>query len=98
VNDLLALSKESTQKEIALKLENIQLKNTTAELESRVKKLAEEMRKKDSDLMISSEDGYKLKIEFFSRVRDSLKQKLSDYKSKDVKEGSGNIAFLDDEA
>lgn len=45
-----------------MKLENIQLKNINAELESRAKKLTEELRKKDSDLMISSEDGYKLKI------------------------------------
>jgi len=30
-------------------------------------------------MMISAEDGSKLKVEFFTRVRDSLKEKLQAY-------------------
>lgn len=46
--------------------------------------------------MISSEDSSKLKIEFFTRVRDSLRQKFTDYKSKDNRGSGNNLAFLDD--
>lgn len=42
----------------------------------------EESRKKEKDLTISGDDASKLKIEFFTRIRDSLKQKFMDYKSK----------------
>jgi hypothetical protein len=51
-------------------------------MESTIKKQSEEIRKKDSDFMINTEDASKLKIELFTRVRDSLKKKLLDYKSK----------------
>ena len=48
INELLSASKEATQREISIKLENIQLKNTNAELESKLKKMQEENRKKES--------------------------------------------------
>jgi hypothetical protein len=74
------------------------LKNRFSELESKFKRLSEEMRKKDNDFMINTEDASKLKIEFFTRVRDSLKRKFLDYKAKENQEGSGGkIDFLDDE-
>lgn len=46
--------------------------------------------------MINSEDGSKLKIEFFSRIRDSLKMRLEEYKIKDNKGSDNKIDFLDD--
>jgi hypothetical protein len=46
VNELLSLSKDATQKEISIKLENIQIKNLNAELDSKLKKMIEENRKK----------------------------------------------------
>jgi len=56
------------------------------------------MRKKENEFMINAEDSNKLKVELFTRVRDSLKKKLTDYKSKENQEGSGGrIDFLDDE-
>lgn len=79
VNELLALNKEATQKEISFKLDNIKLSNKIAELESKLKKQAEEIRKKDADFMINTEDASKLKIELFTRVRDSLKKKFIEY-------------------
>lgn len=94
VNELLSINKEATQKEINIKLENIQLKNHIAELDSKLKKQTEEMRKKENDFMINTEDASKMKIEFFTRVRDSLKRKFLDYKAKENQDGSGGkIAF-----
>ena len=61
---------------MAAKLENIKLKNAYAELESKLKRVNEELHKKNEDFMISKGDSSKLKIEFFTRIRDSLKVKL----------------------
>lgn len=47
-----------------------------------MKKLNEELHKKNNDFMLTKEDSSKLKIEFFSRIRDSLKEKLEEFKLK----------------
>ena len=47
---------------MAAKLENIKLKNAYAELESKLKRVSEELHKKNEDFMISKGDSSKLKI------------------------------------
>ena len=73
---MLAMSKEATQKEMAAKLENIKLRNSNSELEGKIKKLMEEVHQKKEEFMVTNEDAGKLKMEFFKRVRDSLKARL----------------------
>ena len=76
VSELLASTKEATQKEITLKRENVGLKNRAAELEARAKKLEEEGSRRQRDLLVSESDGCKLKLDFFGRIRDGLRARL----------------------
>jgi hypothetical protein len=62
VNEMLALSREATQKEMAAKLESIKLKNLNAELESRLKKISEELHKKNNDFTMTKDDASKIKL------------------------------------
>ena len=77
------------------KLENVKLKNQNAELQSKNKRLNEEVHKKNQDFMINRGDANKLKVEFFGRIRDSLKAKLQEFKPKN--EAEGGAVFLDNE-
>ena len=64
------------------KLENVRLKNQNAELESKNKRLEEEVGKKNQEFMINRGDADKYKVEFFTRIRDSLALKLEEFKPK----------------
>ena len=62
VNEMLSMTKEVTQKEMTAKLENIKLKNANAELQSKLKRLNEELHQKNADFMITRDDSDKLKL------------------------------------
>jgi hypothetical protein len=38
--------------------------------------------------LVTKEDGNKLKVEFFSRIRDSLKQRLEEFNLKNKESGT----------
>ena len=68
-------------------VENRKLRNQIADLEARNKRLEDEVAKKNNDFMVSRGDSEKLKVEFFSRIRDSLAQKLEEFKPKQQPQG-----------